>query len=109
MNKIKMLYFDRIDVFEGIDVHKTSKSKESNICHYCYFLNKGFKFQPYICNNCHDLSIMTLNLSDIIILKIKNTDYCCIITGISKSEPIKLMQNIDLIQKVEHYKYQEQF
>ena len=41
-----MLYFDRIDVSAGIDVDKTSKLKECVICHYWYFLNKGFKFQP---------------------------------------------------------------
>ena len=40
-----MLYFDRIGVPEGIDVNKTSESRECNICHYCCFLNKSFKFQ----------------------------------------------------------------
>ena len=40
-----------------------------------------------------------MNLSDAAILKIKNTDYRCIITGISKSEAINLMQNIDLTEK----------
>ena len=39
-----MLYFDRIDVSEGIDVNKTSASKESNICHFCYFLSKDLSF-----------------------------------------------------------------
>ena len=39
-----MLYNDRIDVFQGIDVSKTSESKECNICRYGYFLDKGFKF-----------------------------------------------------------------
>ena len=29
-----MLQYDRIDVLEGIDINKTSASKESNICHY---------------------------------------------------------------------------
>ena len=38
-----MLYFDRIYISEGIDINKTSVSKECDICHYCYFLNKGFK------------------------------------------------------------------
>ena len=33
MNNIKMLYFDRTDVSEGIDVNKTSASKEGNVCH----------------------------------------------------------------------------
>ena len=34
-----MLYFERIDVSEVIDVNKTSASKESDICYYWYFLN----------------------------------------------------------------------
>ena len=29
-----MLYYDRIDVFEGIDVNKASQSKECNIWDY---------------------------------------------------------------------------
>ena len=28
-----MLYYGRIDVSEGIDVNKTSESKECDICH----------------------------------------------------------------------------
>ena len=43
-----MLYYDSIDVSKGIDVNKISVSKECNICHYWYFLDKGFKFQPYV-------------------------------------------------------------
>ena len=50
-----MLYYDRIDVSEGIDVNKTSASKECDICHYWYFLTYGFKFQPNVRNRCHDL------------------------------------------------------
>ena len=42
---------------------------------------------------------MSMNLSDIYILNIKNVNYCCIINGISKSEAIKLLQNIDLTEK----------
>ena len=40
-----------------------------------------------------------MNLSDIAILNIKSADYCCIISIISKSEGVNLMQNIDLIEK----------
>ena len=28
-----MLYYDRIEVSEGIDVNKTSASKECDVCH----------------------------------------------------------------------------
>ena len=40
-----MLYYDRIDVSQGIDINKTDASKECDICHYWYFLSEGFKFQ----------------------------------------------------------------
>ena len=44
MNNIKMLYYNRIDISQGIDINKTSASKECDICHYWYFLNKGLSF-----------------------------------------------------------------
>ena len=94
-----MLYYDRIDVSEGIDVNKTSASKEYDICYYWYFLNYSFKFQPNVYNRCHDLLMMSMNLSDIAILNIKGSDYCCIISLISKNEAINLMQNADLTEK----------
>ena len=81
-----MLYFDRIEVSEGIDVNKTNESKECDICHYCCFLNKGFEFQSNLCNGSHDLVMMSTNLGDIGIFNTKGTDYRCIISGISKYE-----------------------
>ena len=86
-----MLYFKRIDVSEGIDVNKTSALKECDICHYWYFLNNSFKFQPNVCNRCHDLLMWSTNLSDIAILNIKGSDSRCIIGLISKNEAINLM------------------
>ena len=101
MNIIKMLYYDTADVSEGIDVNKTSESKECDICHYWYFLNKDFKFQPYVCYGYHDLLMMSMNLSDIAILNTESADYHCIISGISKSKAINVMQNTALTQKRE--------
>ena len=40
-----------------------------------------------------------MKFSNIYILNIQNDDYHCIISGISKSETIKLLQNIDLTKK----------
>ena len=94
-----MLYYDRIDVFEVIDINKTSASEECDICHHWHFLIKEFKFQPYVCNNCHDSLMISMNLSNIAIINIKGSDYCYIISGISKIEAIKLLQNIDMTEK----------
>ena len=37
-----MLEYDKIGVSERIDVNKTNASKECDICHYWYSLDKGF-------------------------------------------------------------------
>ena len=96
---MKMLYFDRTHVSERIDINNTSESKECDIVTIGVFLNKGFKFQPNICNGCHDLLMMSMNLSDVATLSIKGVDYRYIISVISKNEAINLMQNTDLTEK----------
>ena len=40
INNVDMLFCDRIDVSHQIDVNKKSRSKESNIFHYWYYLDK---------------------------------------------------------------------
>ena len=64
-----MLYLNSNDVSVGINVNKTGASKEFGICHYWYVLNYSFKFQPNVCNRCHDLLMISRNLSDIAIFK----------------------------------------
>ena len=71
MNNIRMLYFDRIDVSKGIDVNKTSASKECDIFHHWNFLCYSFKFQTNVCNRFHHLLMMSIKLSDIAILNMK--------------------------------------
>ena len=61
-----MLYFDTIDVSEGTDVNKTRESKKCHICHYWDFLTRGFNFQTNVCNRCHYLLIMSVNLSNLL-------------------------------------------
>ena len=72
------------------------------ICHY-WFFNHGFKFQDYICNGCHDLTMVCFNLSDITIITVKNIDYRYIIHDISKSEVINLLE-IAVLENVGIYK-----
>ena len=87
-----MLYYGRIDIRKEIDLAKSSNSKECMICHY-FFCNCGFKFQDYVCNGCHNLTMLTVNRINIVIITVKNVAYCCIIHNISKSEAIDLLKN----------------
>ena len=90
-----MIYYNRFAVSEGLDVNKTSKSRECVICRYWYFLNKGCKFQQSVWNGCHYLLMMSVNLSGIAILNMKSADHRCI-SGISKSEAINLLRKISI-------------
>ena len=87
-----MLYYDRIDVSQGIDANKTSVLKECIICHYWYFLDEEFKFQPSVFKGCHYILMMSMNLQEIGVLNIFSVDYLCIINEISKSEAINLFK-----------------
>ena len=66
-----MLEYDRIDVSEGIDINKRNASKECDICHYWYFLDIAFKYEPYLCNGCHDLMQKAINSYDAAIFLLK--------------------------------------
>ena len=66
-----MIQYERINVFDGIDINRSNKSKECMICHYLYFKDIGYKYEQYVCNGYHDLSLMAYDLIDFIILKYK--------------------------------------
>ena len=78
-----MLKYERIDVSEGIDPDKSDKSKECMICHYWYFKDIGYKYEPHVCNGCQDLSMVVYDLNDFMILNIKGIDYRCYLFNMS--------------------------
>ena len=96
---INSIIFNRIDISEGTDVDKTSESKDCDIYQFWYFLNNSFKFQPNVLNRCHNLLMISMNLSDIAILNIKGSDYRCIISLISKYKVTNPMQNAKWTEK----------
>ena len=39
------------------------------------FFRSGFKYEPYLCNGCHDLMQKSMNFNDVAIASIKESDY----------------------------------
>ena len=70
-----MLEYDRIAISEGINVNKTSLSKECELCHSWSFKEIGFKYETYICNGCHDLMQKTMSFNNIAIVYVKRNAY----------------------------------
>ena len=85
-----MLQYKKIDVSEGIDTNKTSASKECIICHYWYFKDVVFKFEPHVSNKCHDVMMTAYELKNIAILNVKGVDFRCILWGISRNKVLRV-------------------
>ena len=94
-----MLQYERMDGTEGTDINKPDKSKECMICHYWYFKDIGYKYEPHVCNGCHNFSMVVYDLNDFIVLNIKGVDYRCYVFNMSKSDAITLLKNSVLDNK----------
>ena len=75
-----MLYYDKILKSEGIDEQRTGldTSTECDICHFYFFKNRNFLYQPYgsaLCNGCHDISLRAISLTDIKIMLVTGVHY----------------------------------
>ena len=72
---------------------------ECMICHYWYFKDIGFKYKPYVCNGCHDFSMIVQNLDDFLILRVKGVDYRCYLVCMNKKDAVNLLNNSVLDNK----------
>ena len=90
-----MISYERTGKSEGIDFNKGENLVKYMICNYYYFKDIGFKYQPYICNGCHDFSMTVQNLGDVFVVTIKNVDYRVYITGIDKKAAVFILKNSD--------------
>ena len=46
-----------------ISVKKTSR--ECSLCKFYYFLDKNFKYGPYLCDGCYDMFMKTLSMQNL--------------------------------------------
>ena len=89
-----MLEYERIDISEGIDPNGSNKSKQCDICHYWYFLDKKFNYVPYLCNGRHDLMQKAINVNVGALVSIKGSDYRIYFWYMSKkNDAINLLNN----------------
>ena len=63
------------------------------LCHYWYITDVGFKFEPQLCNKCHDVLMTANEVKNIAILNIKGVYFGCILWGISSHEVVNRLNN----------------
>ena len=81
-----MVEYDRINILEIIAINKANASKECDICHYWYFLDKTFKYEPNLCKN-------------VAIVSVKGSNYGINFWYFSKNDAINIMGNSNLNEK----------
>ena len=96
---IKTLQYNIIDVSERTDINKTSESKECMPCHYWYFKDINFKFQPYFCNGCYAVSMMAYELKKHCNIKYKTCWLWVYSWGVSRDEAVNWLNNYVLEDK----------
>ena len=69
------------------------------LCHYWYFKDVGLKFEPHVCNKCHDVLMTSYELENIATLNVKGIDFRCILCGISRDEANNRLNNSVLEDK----------
>ena len=94
-----MLEYGRIDISEGVDVNKTNLSKGCDICHYWYFKDIGFKYEPYLCNGYHDLMQKAMSFNNVAIVYVKGSAYRINFWYMSKDDAINIMNGSILTDK----------
>ena len=94
-----MIEYGRIDISEGVDVNRTNLSKECDIFHYCHFKNIGFKYEPYLCNGCHDLMQKAMSFNNVAVIHVKGSAYRVIFWYMSKNDAINIINGSNLVDK----------
>ena len=96
---MEILEYDRIDVSEGIDVNKTSASKECRICHFWYFKDIDFKYESYLCNECHNLMQKAMSFNDVAIVYVKGSAYRIRFWYMSKDDAVSIKNSSNFVDK----------
>ena len=94
-----MLQYEKVDVSEGIDINKLNMSKECITCHYWYFSDIDYKFEPHVCNKCHDILWMAYELENIAILIVKGVDYRNVLWNMTRNDAMNRLNNSNLDDK----------
>ena len=93
-----MLECDRIDISEGIDIKKCKEtSRECSLCKFYYFLDKNFKYGPYLCDGCYDMSMKVNSIQNLAV--INHNHYRVNFVFISKKDAFNLIKNAVIIDK----------
>ena len=78
---------------------KQVHQKNVIFCDIGIFLDKGFRFEPYLCNGYHDLIQKAMKFIDVAIFSVKGSNFIIHFWYMSKDDAINTIKNSDLNEK----------
>ena len=63
-------------------------------------LKIGFKYQPYICNGCHDLMQKAMSFNNVAIVYVRGCTYRIYFWCMSKDDAINMVNGSNLVDKM---------
>ena len=94
-----MLEYNRIDISGKIYANNTILSKECDIYYYWYFIDIGFKYEPYLWNGCHDLMQKAMSFNNVAIVHVEGSAYRIHFWYMSKDDAINIINGSNLADK----------
>ena len=95
-----MLEYNRVDISEAIDINKCDEtSRECSLHKFYYFLDKNFKYGPYLCDGCYDMSMKASSMQNLTIMNHNGNHYRVNFVFMSKKDAYNLIKNATIIDK----------
>ena len=89
-----MLEYDRIDISKGFDIEKCKEtSRECSLCKFYYFLDKNFKYGPYLCDGCYDMSVKAVSMKNLAVINHNGNHYRGNFAFMSKKDAYNFIKN----------------
>ena len=79
------------------NVKKTSR--ECSLCKFYYFLDKNFKYGPYLCDGCYEMSKKAVSMQNVTIINHNGNHYRVNFAFMSKKDVYNLIKNAVIIDK----------
>ena len=70
VKKLGKMFHEEVGISRGIDINVNAHSRECIVGHFRYFSGVNFRFQPKVCDCCHDFIIEVMNFNEVAIVSV---------------------------------------
>ena len=89
------MIFLKVSIFKNVKEHLENVVYVNSI----FFLDKNFRYGPYLCNGCYDMSLKAISMQNLAIINHNGNHYRVNFAFMSKKDVFNLIKNAIIIDK----------